>query len=162
MQKVIVIGSPGAGKSTFARKLRDTTGLPLYYLDQIWHRPDKTNIAREAFDERLSAIIANDNWIIDGNYGRTLEMRLQVCDTVFLFDLPVDVCLEGIRARVGQQHEDLPWTETELDDEFMQWVKDFPNNQLPNIYSLLAQYGNNRDVIIFHAREEADSYFTNN
>ena len=160
MKKVIIIGCPGAGKSTFARKLRDKTGLPLYYLDQIWHRPDKTNISKEAFDAQLSAILATDGWIIDGNYGRTLEMRLQACDTVFLLDFPVDVCLEGIRARLGQKHEDLPWTETTPDAGFMKWVKSFPKEQLPKTYSLLAQYGKDRNVIIFHSREEADSYFT--
>ena len=162
MKKVIVIGSPGAGKSTFARKLRDKTKLPLYYLDKIWHRPDKTTVSKEEFDARLSEILATDQWIIDGNYGRTLEMRLKACDTVFLFDLPVEICLQGIRERIGQKHEDLPWTESELDEEFEQWVKGFPNDQLPKIYSLLAQSGNNRDVIVFHSREEADSYLTKN
>ncbi len=57
MKRVLVIGSPGAGKSTFARKLRDGTGLPLYYLDMVWHRSDRTNISREEFDQRLCEIM---------------------------------------------------------------------------------------------------------
>lgn len=158
MQKVIVIGSPGAGKSTFARKLRDKTGLPLYYLDSIWHRPDRTNIQKEEFDRQLSQILTGDRWIIDGNYGRTLEMRMQACDTVFLFDLSVDVCLAGILERVGQTREEMPWIETELDEEFKQWVLDFPHEQLPKIYRLLEQYGNDKAVRIFHPRKEADDY----
>ena len=81
MKRVIVLGSPGAGKSTFARKLRDRTGLPLYYLDKIWHLPDRTHISREAFDEKLADILKTDQWIIDGNYRRTIEMRLKCCDT---------------------------------------------------------------------------------
>ena len=76
MRKVIVIGCPGAGKSTFARKLRDATNLPLYYLDMLWHKEDKTNISREEFDIKLNDILKKDKWIIDGNYLRTLEMRL--------------------------------------------------------------------------------------
>ncbi|MBR6313475.1 MAG: adenylate kinase [Clostridia bacterium] len=161
MQKVIIIGSPGAGKSTFARKLRDKTGLPLYYLDKIWHKPDKTTVSKEEFDARLSAILATECWIIDGNYGRTLEMRMQACDTVFLFDLPAYVCLEGLRERLGQEHEDLPWTETELDAEFMQWVADFPNKQLLKIYRLFEQYKSERNMFIFHTREEADAFILN-
>ena len=90
MKRVLVIGSPGAGKSTFARNLRDKTGLPLYHLDNIWHKPDRTTISREEFDERLAAILAKDSWIIDGNYSRTLELRLQYCDTVFLLDYPLE------------------------------------------------------------------------
>lgn len=75
MKKVIIIGCSGAGKSTFARKLRDITNLPLFYLDMIWHKPDKTHISREAFDEKLQEIIQQEEWIMDGNYGRTLELE---------------------------------------------------------------------------------------
>ena len=64
MKKVIVIGCPGAGKSTFSRKLVAKTGLPLYYLDMIWHRPDRTTVTREEFDERLSEIISRDEWVL--------------------------------------------------------------------------------------------------
>ena len=74
MKKVMVIGCPGAGKSTFARKLQELTGLPLYYLDMIWHKPDRTNISREEFDRRIREIVSQDAWIIDGNYNRTLEL----------------------------------------------------------------------------------------
>ena len=95
MKRVIVIGCPGSGKTTFAEKLNKITGLPLYHLDAIWHKPDKTHIPREEFDQRISEIFATDEWIIDGNYGRTVEMRLKECDTVFLFDLPTEVCLQG-------------------------------------------------------------------
>lgn len=72
MHKVIVIGCPGAGKSTFSRKLAAKTSLPLYYLDMIWHRPDRTNIGREAFILKLDEILQTDRWIIDGNYLYTL------------------------------------------------------------------------------------------
>ena len=57
MKKVLILGCPGAGKNTFARKLRDKTGLPLYYLDMIWHKPDRTTITKQEFDAKLSEII---------------------------------------------------------------------------------------------------------
>ena len=120
MEKILVIGSPGAGKSTFARRLRDETGIPLHYLegiplhylDLLWHRPDRTNVAREEFDMRLAQILEMDRWIIDGNYLRTLEMRIRACDTVFLLDYPMKVCLAGAEERIGKKREDLPWIET--------------------------------------------------
>lgn len=158
MEKVIVIGCPGAGKSTFARALRDQTHLPLYYLDQIWHRPDRTNVSSAEFDARLAEILRRDHWIIDGNYPRTMEMRLRRCDTVFLLDYPLSVCLAGAQARIGIPHEDLPWVEQELDPEFRQWIEDFSTTQLPKIYELLKQYGGGRRVIVFHSREEANAY----
>ena len=86
MKRILVIGCPGAGKSTFARALRDRTGLPLWYLDQIWHRPDRATISRAEFDARLTGLLRGDAWIIDGNYLRTLELRLRAADTVFLLD----------------------------------------------------------------------------
>lgn len=158
MQKVVVIGSPGAGKSTFSRKLRDATGLPLYYLDMIWHRPDKTNISREELTASQEEIMKTPKWIIDGNYLSTMELRLKNCDTVFFLDYPLEVCLDGARARIGRKREDIPWVETEFDQEFKQWILDFPKDQLPIIYQLLEKYKENRTVHIFKSREEAEHY----
>ena len=158
MRKVIVIGCPGAGKSTFARKLRDATHLPLYYLDMLWHKEDKTNISREEFDTKLNDIIKKDNWIIDGNYLRTLEMRLKECDTVFLLDYSLEVCLAGAKSRIGKKREDMPWVETELDEEFKQFIEDFSKSQLPQVYELLDKYSEKRNIIIFKSRVEAEKY----
>lgn len=157
-QKAIVIGSPGAGKSTFSRKLRDMTGLPLYYLDMLWHKPDKTNISKEEFDFKLKGILMKDKWIIDGNYNRTIEMRLKYCDTVFLLDLPLNVCLSGAESRIGKEREDIPWCEKELDSEFKQFIIDFPNKHLPLIYELIEKYKENKRIIIFKSREETEDY----
>ena len=156
MQKVIVIGSPGAGKSTFARKLRDLSGLPLFYLDMIWHRPDRTNISREEFDRRIAGIIKAPSWILDGNYLRTLEQRLRFCDTVFFLDYPAELCIAGAESRIGKKREDLPWVETELEQEFRQWILDFSKDQRPVICRLLEKYKDGRNIYVFHSREEAD------
>ncbi len=158
MLKVIVIGSPGAGKSTFARSLRDSLDLPLYYLDMLWHRPDQTNISREEFDTCLAKILRTDKWIIDGNYQRTLEVRLKECDTAFLLDYPLEICLSGAAARIGKKREDLPWIESEFDSGFKQWILDFSKDQLPQIYTLLKKYQEEKNIIIFKSRQEADSY----
>lgn len=158
MLKIIIIGSPGSGKSTFARKLRDITNLPLYYLDMLWHKKDRTNISREEFDEKLEKILKKDKWIIDGNYQRTIEMRLKECDTVFLMDYPLEVCLSGAEERVGKKREDLPWIEEKVDEEFKQIIVDFSKNKLPQIYKLLEKYQKNKNIVIFKSREEADNY----
>ena len=161
LQKLAVIGCPGAGKSTFSRALRDRTGLPLYYLDRLWHRPDRTTRSREDSDRRLGEILTRDRWIIDGNYLRTLERRLLACDAVFLLDIPTDVCLAGAAARVGKPREDLPWVEETLDGEFRQWILDFSRDQLPEIHRLLRQYQDRRTVTVFHSRREADLWLKN-
>lgn len=159
MLKIIVIGSPGAGKSTFARKLSEMTEIPLYYLDMLWHKPDRTNISREEFEVQLEKIMKEEQWIIDGNYLRTLEVRLKECDTVFLLDFPVEVCLSGAKARIGKKREDMPWVELEFDEEFKKWILDFSKDQLPQIYEMLEKYKENKKIFIFKSRKEADDYF---
>ena len=158
MRKVIVIGCPGSGKTTFAEKLNKCTGLPLYYLDAVWHKPVRTHITREEFDKRISEIFTTDEWIIDGNYKRTIEIRLKECDTVFLFDLPTDVCLQGAAERVGKERYEMPWIETEFDPEFRRFIEDFPKDTLPYIYRLLEKYSKDKEIIIFHSRKEADKF----
>ena len=159
MKKVIVIGCPGSGKTTFAERLRDKTAMPLFYLDAIWHKPDRTHISREEYDARLAEILALESWIIDGNYSRTIERRLAACDTVFLFDLPTEVCLDGARSRLGKTRYDMPWCDTELDPRLEEEIRAFPEKNLPSIYALIDKYKTYKKVVIFRSREEADEFF---
>lgn len=85
MKKIIVIGCPGSGKSTFSRELHSKTGIPLYHLDMMYWNEDKTKVEKNVFLERLSDALEKDMWIIDGNYGSTMESRIQKCDTIFFW-----------------------------------------------------------------------------
>ncbi len=156
MKKVIVVGCSGAGKSVFSRKLADATGLPLYHLDMIWHRADRTTVGREEFDRRLVELMDQEEWILDGNFRRTFPKRLEKCDTVFLFDLPVEECIEGVRSRIGHERVDMPWVEEELDPDFLQWIKEFPEKVLPEMKRPLEHCG--KRVITFNSRSDADSF----
>ena len=158
MNKIIVIGSPGSGKTTFSEKLRDVTKLPLFYLDAIWHKADRTHISRDEFDARLSEILSLDSWIIDGNYSRTLERRISACDTVFLFDLPTEVCIAGATERLGKGRYDIPWIDTELDPDFKREIEQFKEKNLPTVYELLEKYKDGKTVLIFKSRAEADEF----
>ena len=158
MKKVIVIGCPGSGKTTFAEKLNVRTGLPLFYLDAIWHKPDRTHISRDEYDMRLSEILKTDEWIIDGNYSRTIETRVKGCDTVFMFDLPTEVCLQGAISRLGKERYDVPWIDTKLDPSFKKEIEEFSDKVLPDIYNILDKYKDGREIIIFKSRSQADEY----
>ncbi|WP_242502829.1 hypothetical protein [Bifidobacterium pseudolongum] len=136
--------------------MRDVTGLPLYYLDMLWHKPDRTTVTREEFDARLQAILEQDAWIVDGNYIRTLPQRLDHCDTVFFLDIPTDVCLAGVEHRIGAQREDMPWAECEFDEEFRRCIIDFPTQRRPQMIAALDYAAAHRGVCIhtLMSREE--------
>ncbi|MCP1639186.1 adenylate kinase family enzyme [Streptococcus gallinaceus] len=157
MKRIIVIGCPGSGKSTFSIKLAVITNLPLVHLDQLNWNADRTIVDSAVFLERQAQAIRQPSWIIDGNYGSSMEFRLKACDTIIFLDYPLEVCLEGIASRVGTVRPDMPWVETELDEEFLAFIRNFSHTSRPNILSLLSQYPD-KEQYIFHSREEAAQF----
>ncbi len=157
MKKIIVIGCPGSGKSTVSRALHNKTGIPLYHLDMMYWNADETTVEKSVFLERLSAVLEKDEWIIDGNYGSTMELRMAACDTVIFLDYPLDVCLDGIKERRGKPRSDMPWIETEEDAEFIEFIKNYNEQQKPKVLELLKKYGD-KNIIVFKSREQADAF----
>lgn len=157
MKKVIIIGCPGAGKSTFARKLSEVTGLPLVHLDMLYWNEDKTHINRNELIEKVSRVMAGNAWIIDGNYLSTLEMRLQCCDTVFFLDIPAQECLRGIEERRGKARADMPWIESETDEVLVAFVKSYSVESKPKVMAMLEKY-EDKQVFVFKTRQEAEEY----
>ncbi len=157
MKRIMIIGCPGSGKSTFARALAAKTGLPLYYLDMMYWNPDRTTKPKEEFRAALRETVALPEWIIDGNYGSTLEVRMEACDTVIFLDYPVEVCIAGVEERRGKPRPDMPWIETEPDLEFIEFIKKYNEESRPKVIELLEKY-KEKNIIIFKSRAEADEY----
>lgn len=157
MRRVIIIGCPGSGKSTFARALSAATGLPLHYLDMMNWNADRTTVPQDVFLERLHAAMAQEEWIIDGNYGSTIELRLQACDTAFFLDYPPEVCLEGVAVRRGIPRPDMPWVEQGVDEDFIDFIRNYNADSRPKVLGLLAKYAD-RNIIVLHSREEASEF----
>ena len=161
MKRIIVIGPPGAGKSTFSRSLASIIKIPLVHLDNIFWKADGSHIDKAEFRDIVQKVMESDAWILDGDYSSTLEMRIKKCDTVFFLSYPKEICLEGIKARVGKKREDLPWIEKELDPEFMDWAENWEKNKLHILLSVIEKYKDTKQIIIFHGRSEADNYLNN-
>ena len=157
MQKALVIGCPGSGKSTFARALGDKTRIPVCHLDLLYWNADKTTVPADLFLSRLNDVLATEQWIIDGNFSRTLPLRLEHCDTVFFLDYPTDVCLEGVRMRRGKPRADMPWIEEQEDDEFLQFISRFAFDRRPAILELLQKHAQKR-IYVFQNRAQADAF----
>lgn len=157
MKRIIVIGCPGSGKSTFSRELHRVTGLPLYHLDMMYWNADKTTVEKSVFRKRLGDVVAKDSWIIDGNYGSTMEMRMVACDTVIFLDYPTELCLAGIRERQGKPRTDMPWVEDGDDEEFLVFVRNYNSDSRPAVLKLLEVYAA-KNIHIFRDRSEADTF----
>ena len=150
-------------RSDLARKIDKALGCAV--IDDVLFSDEELEEIRSEiqskYDEKLRYgmdILKTNTWIIDGNYGRTIEMRLKYCDTVFLQDYPLEVCLAGAKARVGKKREEIPWVEEELDEGFRQWIIDFPETKLPQIYGLPEQYGAGKEIHLSRSREDANKY----
>ena len=157
MKRIMIIGCPGSGKSTFARGLAEKTGLPLFYLDMMYWNPDRTTKPKEEFRAALRETVTLDEWIIDGNYGSTLEIRMEACDTVIFLDFPVEVCISGVEERRGKPRADMPWVETEPDLEFIDFIRKYNSESRPKVVELLEKY-KEKNIIVFRSRAESDDY----
>lgn len=158
MKKIIVIGCPGSGKSTLSKELHRKTEIPLYHLDMLYWNADRTTVGKDVFLERLSNVLEKDRWIIDGNYGATMELRMQKCDTVLFLDYPVEVCLDGVSKRFGKPRSDIPWTEPEQnDEEFIGFIQNYNSQSRPQVMQLLEKYSY-KNIVIFKTRDEADCF----
>ena len=157
MEKILIIGCPGSGKSTLSKKINKMTKIPLYHLDLIYWKDDKTNIDKNEFISVLSDILKKDEWIIDGNYSSTMEMRIKSCDTIIFLDYPLDVCLKGVNERKGTKRSDMPWIETEDDISFIEFIKAYNSVNRPQVLDLFNKYPEKK-IYIFKNRKEADEF----
>lgn len=161
MKRILVIGCPGSGKSYFSRALAEKLGLPLVHLDLLNWNADGTNVEREVFDKRLADVLARDEWIIDGNYGRTMESRMERCDAIFFLDFPTEVCLNGVRERKGKPRPDMPFDPPDSDDEeFMEFIRRYNEESRSKVLELLEKYSD-RETVVFRDRDSANDYLAN-
>lgn len=163
MKRVMIIGCGGSGKSTLARALGEKTGLPVVHLDQIFWSPGNwEHLGREEFDTLVEAEMEKPAWIIDGNYNRTLETRLERCDTVVYLDFNRFACLFGWMKRVignwGRAREDMAQGCVEwFDPEFAQWIWSFNDKYRKKYHEMLSNQ-TNKQIYIFKNRRQVKQF----
>ncbi len=155
-----MIGCPGSGKSTFARALAKKTNLPLVHMDMLYWNPDRTTVDKAVFHARLCEAMKQEKWIIDGNYGATMDLRMANCDTVFFLDYDTQTCLEGIAQRRGKPRSDMPWVEDQTEDEdFIEFIRQYSAVSRPKVLELLQAYSK-KNIHIFKDRSDAERFLS--
>jgi adenylate kinase family enzyme len=160
MRRIAVIGSGGAGKSTFSRELGGILGIEVTHLDHLYWRPGWRAMPDEAWRATQRRLLAGDAWILDGNYGGTLDLRLAAADTVIFLDIPRWVCVRGVVARWlrfhGRSRPDGPAGCPErVTREFLAWIWRYPVDRRPGVLAKLAAYADGREIVILRSRREA-------
>lgn len=139
-QRILIIGSGGAGKSTFARALGDATGLPVIHLDQLYWRPGWVEPPKPEFHATLERVMAEPRWILDGNYSGSLAMRIAAADAIVWLDPPRVVCLAGVvkrRLRGGPRPDVPAGCPEHLSWEFVTWIWNYPTRTAPKVRARL-------------------------
>jgi len=163
LKRVLVIGTGGSGKSTVARRLAQRTGLPLIHLDAHYWRPGWQPTPPDEWRAKVQQLVKGHAWIIDGNYGGTLDLRLEACDTVIFLDLPRAVCLWRVLRRrlrhLGKTRPELPCGCPErLSWEFLTWIWTYPSRRRGIIRERLAGLDQRKRVVILRSSGEVEEF----
>lgn len=163
MRRVLVIGSGGAGKSTFAQRLAARTGLPVVHLDARYWRAGWEPTPPDEWQDVVRELVARDTWVMDGNYGGTLDVRLAACDTVIFLDLPRLVCLWRVvrrwaRHRGGTRPDMAPGCNEQLSFEFLRWIWGYPTRQRPGILRRLSTLAAGQRTVVLRSTSDVERF----
>ncbi|MGH2588912.1 MAG: DNA topology modulation protein [Dehalococcoidia bacterium] len=165
MQRIAIIGSGGSGKSTFARQLGDLLEIEVTHLDALFWKPGWLETPREEWEAIQRGLVARDRWIMDGNYGGTMDLRLDAADTAIFLDLPRHVCLWRVISRriryAGRSRPDMaPGCEERLTWEFLRWIWTFPAERRPGILQRLSAHAPDTRIIRLRSAREVSCFLT--
>jgi adenylate kinase family enzyme len=165
MRRVLVIGSGGAGKSTVAARIAGRLALPLIHLDALYWRAGWRPTEKGEWERVVRELVAAPAWVMDGNYGGTLDLRLARCDTVVFLDLPRALCLwRVLRRRLahrGRSRPDVaPGCPERVDWEFVRWVWSYPARRRPAILRKLAALRPDQRAVVLTSTREVERFVT--
>jgi len=163
VQRIIIIGSGGAGKSTLARHLGADLGIPVHHLDQLYWKPGWVESAPQEFAAKQEAILSQPSWVIDGNFGGTMELRLRAAETIIFLDLPTSACLWSATRRYFQYRNRTRPDMTEgnlekLDWDYLWWILSYRSVRRPAVMARLKKLGAEQQVVVLRSRAAVEEF----
>ncbi len=157
MERILLIGCGGAGKSTLARQMGEILRIPVVHLDKLFWKPGWVEASPEEFDVLLAEELKKDKWIMDGNFGRTLPERIKYCDAILFLDFSRFACLWGVCKRVittyGKVRPDMgDGCPERFDLDFLKWVWNFNKNNREKFYRHLNEAENAETIVLKNRR----------
>jgi adenylate kinase family enzyme len=158
MQRVAVIGSGGAGKSTLSRQIGAIADLPVIHLDHHYWSPGWVATPDPEWAVIQRELLAADRWVVDGNYGGTLDLRAELADTIVFLDLPRRVCLSRALRRVRSPRLQAPGCPQRVDFAFLRWIWSFPYRTRPRLLAVLDTYAAAIEVVHLVSNADVRAY----
>jgi adenylate kinase family enzyme len=163
MRKVLVVGSGGAGKSTFARRLGGLLDIEVIHLDSLYWRPGWVETPKPEWAETVARLARRDAWVMDGNYSGTFDIRLKACDTLIFLDMPRRVCLWRVVKRFlvyrGRTRPDMAaGCDEKIDWEFILWVWNYPKRQRLSVLERMRENAESKQMIRLRSPAEAERF----
>lgn len=159
MERIVIIGCGGSGKSTLAAQLGQKLGLPVHHLDRLFWQPGWIELPKDQWRKTQERLCAEPGWILDGNYGGTMELRFAAADTIIFLDVSTFTCVSGVLQRFlrfrGRTRPDMTEGCPErLDWDFLEWIWTYRRNRRPMILQKLKQLEKEKQIIVLTSRAE--------
>lgn len=165
MRRILVIGSGGAGKSTFSRRLSDILDIEVIHLDKEHWKDGWVEPPKDVWRSKVEELVGGDTWIMDGNFSGTLNVRIAACDTVVFLDLPRALCLWRVLKRVakyrGTHRPDMAeGCHEKLDLTFLLWIWNYSSRTRPKVLGLIEEHSRSKLIVRLRSREAVKEFLS--
>ena len=162
-ERILILGSSGSGKTTFSRRLGELLNLDVIHLDSHFWLPNWEPSSRESWEEKLAVMLRKEAWVMDGNYPRSLPLRLERATAVVLLDIPRWVCLFRCLKRLAQNWgrnrvELAPGCHEKMDWDFFKWIWAYPENVRPDILASLETLPPEKKAYVLGSGAEVEAF----